>query len=67
MAYREEIAVEIQKLVEKAPAGVSSHHLKDFKQQDVVDTVNRLHLKYPKVIRDTFIDHAKYATIEIEK
>lgn len=67
MAYKESIAREVLKLVERAPKGVTTHYLKHFDQQDVEDTVNTLHRRQPNTIRDTKQDYTGYAPIEIEK
>lgn len=67
MAYDEAIASEILDLVNSAPKGVSTHYLKHFDQEDVADTVNELHHRYPETIRDTCYTYDDYVTIEIEK
>ena len=67
MAYNKAIHAKINMLLKEAPEGTSTHYLDNFNQNDVADTVNYLHAKYPDMIKATEIDYSGRADITFNK
>lgn len=53
MSYDPTIASKITAKLKQAPGIQGTFYLPDCNQQDVIDTVNYLHAKYPTVIAET--------------
>ncbi|WEV56164.1 hypothetical protein [Ligilactobacillus acidipiscis] len=63
--YRQEIEVQIKKLHDEK--GVGTYHLESLNQNDVCDTMNRLHLENPSVFDESEIYYDGLADVSFNK